>query len=200
MKRIWLQLSVQVLALGVVAQVALGGALGGEVKLKGKRVAGDAVVYLEGLADGKKFSPPATPLIMDQKDLVFVPHVLPVLMGTTVEFPNNDDLRHNVYSPSPAKRLNLGTYPPGATKKVTFDKPGIVKLLCNVHDEMLAFILVLENPYYALTDSSGRFTIPSVPPGRYPVKVWHEKFTAPAKTVEVVEDRPTQVEFQVGPQ
>ncbi|MBI2878029.1 MAG: methylamine utilization protein [Candidatus Tectomicrobia bacterium] len=198
-KRIWLQLPVQIVALSVAAQVALGGTLAGEIKLKGKRAAGDAVVYLEGALDGKRFSPPANPVIMDQRDLVFVPHVLPVVVGTTVEFPNNDDIRHNVYSPSPVKRLNLGTYPPKTTKKVIFDKPGVVKLLCNVHDEMLAFILVLENPYYAPTDGSGHFTISGVPPGRYRAKVWHEKFTAPAKTVEVTESGLTPADFQLGP-
>lgn len=199
-KRIWLQLPIQVLALSVVAQVALGGTLSGEVKLKGKRVAGDAVVYLDGSINGKKLSPAAKPTIMDQKDLVFIPHVLPVLLGSTVEFPNGDDIRHNVYSPSPAKRLNLGTYPPGTTKKVTFDKPGVVELRCNVHDEMLAFILVMENPYYALTDASGHFSISGIPSGRYRVKVWHQKWIAPPKTIEMMEERPIQVEFQLGAQ
>ncbi len=127
--------------------------------------------------------PPENPRI-EQHNLVFVPHVLPVLVGSTVDFPNTDTVNHNVFAPPKcAKQFNLGTYAKGVVKHVTFDNVGDVPLLCNVHAEMSAYVLVLENPYFATTDKRGEFVIKNVPAGKYRLKLWHEKIKS--KTLEV---------------
>ncbi|MBW1999686.1 MAG: hypothetical protein JRJ29_17200 [Deltaproteobacteria bacterium] len=138
---------------------------------------------------------------MDQRNLTFIPHVLPILVGSRVEFPNNDKVEHNVFSLSIAKKFNLGSYGPGESKGVLFDKPGIVELRCDVHAEMLAYILVMKNPFFAVTDDQGSFEIPdkeylqahgvkgieALPPGKYFVKTWHEKLRSKKMIVTVGE-------------
>jgi len=134
----------------------------------------DAVVYLEGVP-GQFPAPKEAPEI-DQAKMTFVPHVLPVLVGTSVKFLNSDSVLHNVYTPSKAgDRFNLGSWPKGQTKSYTFSKPGEVRLLCNVHPEMEAWVIVLANPYFAKTGPDGSYNIPNVPAGKYTLKVWHEK-------------------------
>jgi len=110
---------------------------------------------------------------MDQKRKVFIPYVLPVMQGTTVDFHNSDNLQHNVFGVG-SNEFNLGTYGLGATKGATFNKPGQVAILCNVHPEMEAYVLVLQNPYFAQPDSSGKFRIENVPEGDYVLKAWYE--------------------------
>ena len=110
---------------------------------------------------------------MDQKRKVFIPYVLPVLQGTTVEFHNSDNLQHNVFGVG-SNEFNLGTYGLGATKGTTFNKLGQVAILCNVHPEMEAYVLVLQNPYFAQPDSSSKFRIQNVPEGDYVLKAWYE--------------------------
>ena len=139
------------------------GTIKGKVIARGMRDHGDAVVYIEKLPS-KTFPVPKDPVTLDQVHLTFVPHVLPVLAGTTVAFPNSDEVRHNVFSPSPPKRFNLGTYPRGVTRTVRFDKPGEVALLCNVHAETSAYVIVVETPYFAVTAKDGSYTIQNVPP------------------------------------
>jgi hypothetical protein len=113
---------------------------------------------------------------MDQKNLSFVPHVLPVLVGTKVNFLNSDDVLHNVFSPDNCGgKFNLGSWPKGQEKSYVFDKPCFVTLLCNVHPEMGAYIAVLETPYFAVTDKEGNYLIKNVPPGKYTLKIWHEE-------------------------
>lgn len=131
------------------------------------------------------FLPPARPVVMDQKGLRFTPHVLPIVAGTTVEFPNNDPLFHNVFSISEAKRFNLGLYGNGTVRSIRFDKAGIVQLLCNVHQEMSAFIVVLKNPYFAVAAAGQRFRIPNVPPGRHRVRCWQEELGTKDLEVDV---------------
>ena len=133
----------------------------------------DVVVYIEKI-EGKTFSPPQQPAIMDQKDLTFVPHVLPVMVGTAVNFPNSDITRHSVFSPSQSKKFDFGTYSQGSVKSIIFDKPGKVSLLCHVHPEMSAFIFVVETPYFAITNENGNYKISNVPAGKYKLSVWHE--------------------------
>lgn len=135
---------------------------------------GDAVIYIDKIP-GKTFAPPIRPETLDQFNLKFVPHVLAVLVGTKVAFPNSDVVRHNVFSPGPTQKFQLGTYPVKQTKYQVFAKPGIVTLLCNIHAEMSAYIVVTETPYSAITDAAGNYSIPNVPPGRYVLRVWHEK-------------------------
>ena len=118
--------------------------------------------------------------VMDQRDLTFVPHVLPILAGSTVEFPNSDPVYHNVFSFSKTKIFDLGRYPTGRSKAVTFNEPGLVKVYCDMHSQMNAFILVLANPYFTLTDEQGNYWIRDVPAGTYKVKAWFARL--PEKT------------------
>lgn len=156
----------------------------GTITVPGAADSGDAVVYIDKIP-GQTFAPPARPVVLDQLQLTFVPHVLPVLVGTTVAFPNSDEVRHNVFSPSPAKLFNLGTYARGVSRSVTFDKPGEVALLCNVHPEMSAYIVVVETPYFAVTGRDGSFVIKGVPPGSYTLKAWHEESRSASTPVVV---------------
>ncbi|MBI2838481.1 MAG: carboxypeptidase regulatory-like domain-containing protein [Acidobacteria bacterium] len=170
--------------------------ISGKVIARGIRDNGDAVVYVETIP-GRTFSPPKDPVILDQINLTFVPHVLPIVVGTTVAFPNSDEVRHNVFSPSAARRFNLGTYPRGVTRTVVFDKAGEVVLLCNVHAEMSAFVIVLQNPHFAVTAKDGSYTINDVPAGKYVLKAYHERLKPDGKEVEVTQDKVARVDFEL---
>jgi plastocyanin len=122
---------------------------------------------------------------MDQKGLRFVPHVLPVVAGTTVDFPNDDPVSHNVFSISETKRFNLGLYGRRMKRSIRFDQPGIVELLCNVHMEMSGYIVVLKNPYFAKTAADGSFRISGVPGGRHRLRCWHEQLPAQEQEIDV---------------
>lgn len=171
------------------------GDIRGTIKILGGKGVEHVVVYIEQVQQ-ETFSAPTKNAIVDQVRMTFVPHVLPVLAGTTVDFPNSDSTRHNVFSPSKIKKFNLGTYPAGITKKVTFDKTGIVSLLCNVHPEMSAFVVVLQNPYYAMPEKSGRFKIPNIPTGNYTLVVWHPKFKE--KRIEVSVPREGSINLDIS--
>lgn len=162
---------------GVAASVDITG----EVQLSNKKMASQAVVILEGTQKAK----PVPKAMMDQKDKTFVPHVLIVTTGTTVEFPNNDVVFHNVFAYYDAKRFDLGMYPRGKSKQVTFDKPGVVAILCSVHSEMSAYIYVTDSPFYALTDRRGSFRIKDVPPGDYLLRAWHESGSTYVQRISV---------------
>jgi hypothetical protein len=155
----------------------------GKVHVPQLRDNANAVIYIEKIP-GKTFPPPRMPVPLDQLNLTFMPHVLPILVGTRVDFPNSDVVRHNVFSPGPTQKFTLGTYPVGTTRQQVFDKPGVITLLCNIHAEMSAYIVVTETPYWAVSDSSGNYTIAGVPPGRYVLRVWHERFSR-TPTVEI---------------
>src|SRR5205085_10932427 len=113
--------------------------------------------------------------VMDQRNRTFIPHVMAVQVGTQVQFPNHDTVFHNVFSYREGKRFDLGLYPVGKTRIVTFDRPGLVRIFCNIHSNMSAFLWVLENSYFAVTDRSGQFRIDDVPAGERVVRVWHER-------------------------
>ena len=135
------------------------GTITGTVKCRRVRHSGDAVVYIEKVGDNK-YDAPTEHGIIDQQNLIFLPHVIAVQKGTTVDFPNNDQVRHNVFSPPDCcNQFNLGTYDVGASKPVTFDKSCEVPLLCNVHAEMSAYVVVLDNPYFGVTAKDGSFKI-----------------------------------------
>jgi plastocyanin len=119
------------------------------------------------------FAPPATHPVMDQKSMKFNPHVMPVLVGTTVDFLNSDSVSHNVFSPD-QEGYNLGTWPKGAKRSYVFKHPRVYTQLCSIHPEMEAFVIVLQNPYYATTDADGHFNIEGLPAGHYELKVWGE--------------------------
>ena len=123
--------------------------------------------------------------VLRQRDMKFLPHVLVVPVGTTVDFPNEDPALHNVVSSSPAKRFDLGMYAQGETKSVTFDTAGVVELRCHVHPEMSAFVIVHTSPHAAVTDARGAYTIGGVPTGTHPVRVWHETLVPRSTTVTV---------------
>ncbi len=156
----------------------------------------NAVVYIDKI-DGKTFPPPGEPVILNQIGLVFAPHILPILVGTEVGFPNEDVVLHNVFSPGYTGEFNLGTYPQGTTKTRIFKKPGIVLLLCNVHHEMSAFIVVVETPYFSVTDEEGKYSIRNIPPGKYKLAVWHEKMTPHFRDIVVTEQGTVTVDFLI---
>jgi plastocyanin len=174
----------------MVAALLLGAACGRAATLEGTatiqdRPAADAVVYLEAATPSPTPAAP-TRVVMDQKNLAFTPRVLPVVRGTIVEFTNSDDVQHNVFSPSAiAGKFNLGTYGPGATRSVTLDQPGDVRVLCNIHMEMEAHILVLDGPYFSPVADDGSYRIRDVPAGTYTMKIWRAHWLPFTRTVEV---------------
>ncbi len=175
----------------VVAVVALvtaplfAGNIHGKVVARGVRNSADAVVYVDHIA-GKTFAAPAAHAKVDQKNMQFVPRVLPVQTGTTVDFLNSDALLHNVFSADTcADRFNLGTWPQGQTRSFTFKKDCAAALLCKVHPEMEGYVVAVPTPYYAVTAADGSYDIKDVPDGTYTVKVWHPTLKAAQKSVAV---------------
>jgi plastocyanin len=149
---------------------------------------GKSVVYVDAIA-GKTFPAPKDHPVIDQKGLLFAPHVVVVQQGTTVDFLNSDNVAHNVFWPSVGgdkkQTKNLGTWPKGEKRSFTFDKPGVVPLLCNVHPDMAGYLVVSPTPYFAETDDSGNYKIKDVPDGSYTVTVWHEGAKTQSKPVTV---------------
>ena len=176
-----------IVLLPIASLVAQAGDITGKVS-GGK---GISVVYLEAIP-GKTFPPPAKPLEMDQKSLLFQPHLLVAPVGSTVEFLNSDKVAHNIFWPAinGNKKLghNLGTWPTGEKRAFKFDTPGIVPLLCNVHPEMSGFVIVTPTPFYAESDASGSYKIADVPNGSYSVTAWREGMKVQTKPVTVAGD------------
>ena len=133
-----------------------------------------AVVYLDVAPRGAFEPDEAARATMDQRDQSFVPHVLAITVGTTVDFPNSDPYFHNVFSLSKTRSFDLGSYARGKSKSVRFDRPGVVQVFCDIHSHMSAYILVFAHRYFAVTDAAGRYEIARVPPGSYTLSVWHE--------------------------
>ena len=153
-------------------------------------------VYVESAPN--VFEPPKDHVVMDQKNMTFVPHVLPVVKGTTVDFLNSDMVHHNIYSPDAiTDYMNLGTWLMGETRPFAFNKLGVATLRCNVHVDMEAYILVLQNPYFAKINNDGSFSISNVPEGTYIVKLWNERFKADDQTATVSANRPASVTFSL---
>lgn len=132
------------------------------------------VVYLESAPRGAFDEREPGRAVMDQRNERFAPHVLAVMVGTLVDFPNSDRTYHNVFSLSRARRFDLGRYAAGQSKSVRMDRPGVVRVFCDIHSHMNAFILVFNHPYFSVTDVDGRYTLPAVPPGTYTVVGWYE--------------------------
>lgn len=130
----------------------------------------EAVVYVEGVEGA--FTPPVEPADIEQRGRRFVPNVLPVLKGTRVRFPNRDVVRHNVFSPSRGNAFNLGIYLPGDSREVVMREAGVATLLCNIHEEMSAYVLVLDNPFFGRVNADGEFALAGVPDGERTLALW----------------------------
>ena len=171
----------------------------GSISGKVSGMKGRSVVYVDTIA-GKTFPAPKEHPVMDQKGLLFSPLILAVQQGTTVEFLNSDNVQHNVFWSSIGNDKkaghNMGTWPKGEKRPFTFDKPGVVPLLCNVHPEMGGYIIVSPTPYFAETDDAGNYTIKDVPDGSHNVVVWHEGAKSQTKPVTVSGD--TKADFTVS--
>ena len=190
----WMTAMAAVAAFGAAAAAGQGaGGVQGTVTVTGGRTNADVVVSL--VKEGLPLVAPPAPLEMDQKALKFTPHVLAVVRGTTIRFLNNDIEDHNVYSPEGG--YNLGTWPPGQTRDQVFDKTGVYTQLCRVHPDMEAFIVVLDTPYFAVTDAAGRFTIADVPPGSYTLTTWGKRLKKVERPVAVAAGAPAHVDLAV---
>lgn len=172
------------------AAIALGDVTG-KVTLSSGRAAKQAVVWIEGT--GVRAKPVANALI-DQRGKKFLPHVIAVPVGTTVSFPNDDYVYHNVFAEYDAKRFDLGMYPRGSTKRQRFDKAGLVALFCSVHSDMSAFVMVVDSPFYAVTDASGHFSLKNVPSGTYTLKAWHESGEMIQEKVRITDGQKLEVQ------
>jgi plastocyanin len=156
------------------AVLAVMATLSGTIDVHGTARTGDrrtknAVVWLDVPESAPR---PSTRAILDQRNLMFSPTVLVVAVGTVVEFPNNDRIVHNVFSFRDGKVFDLGFYPVGAVKRVTFDRPGLSRIFCNIHPAMAAYVLTVDSVHFGVTDDRGRFRIPSVRPGTYTFHAW----------------------------
>src|SRR5215469_11741307 len=177
------------LAILSITLILVSAAYAGEIAGRVSAGPGVTVVYVDKIA-GKTFPAPAQHFSIDQRSLSFQPHVVVVPVGATVDFVNSDSVAHNVFWPGVSGNRkashNLGTWPQGEKRSFTFDTPGVVPLLCNVHPEMSGYIIVTPTPYYATADASGNYTIQNVPDGNYTVTVWHEGTAKPlSKAVAV---------------
>lgn len=165
---------------------------------KGRPVV-DAVVYAVP-AEGRQLPLGRRTAVMDQKNRMFVPHVLAVQTGTSVQFPNSDDVRHHVYSFSPAKPFQLPLYKGTPANPMLFDRAGVVTLGCNIHDQMSAFIIVVDTPFFEKTAANGRAVLRDVDAGRYTLRVWYPDMRAEPQpqNISVTADERLEVSFGNG--
>lgn len=172
----------------LVAGTSFAGDIKGKVNVQGLKSAVNIAVYVDAIPD-KKFDAPKDHVVVDQKKMEFIPHVVVVLQGTNVDFTNSDPVGHNVYWPSISgnKKLshNLGTWPKGEKKSFQFNDLGAASLLCNVHPEMSGYVVVVATPYFAVTDKEGNFEIKNVPAGHYTLKTWSEDGKPSTQSVDV---------------
>lgn len=179
-----------IVSFAVIAALSTA-AFAGTIHGKVSGVSGESVVYVEAIP-GKTFPAPTQHITIDQKGLMFVPHITAVAQGTTIDFLNSDSVAHNVFwaSISGNKKLghNLGTWPKGQRQSFKFDNPGVVSLLCNVHPEMAAYVIVSPTPYFAQTNAAGEFKIENVPDGAYTVTAWHEGAKNKSNPIKVAGD------------
>jgi plastocyanin len=204
------RLSIAILALsallsgtevGAADVAAKLGIVKGTVTIAGKPTA-DVVVSVEGVPPesfkAQLAAMKAKKAVMDQREQRFSPVVLPVVVGTRVAFPNNDKSWHNVYSKGGAKDFDLGLYPPGKSRDVTFDKPGVARILCNAHPNMEAFVVVKEHPFFSGADKRGNYRIDGIPLGKYRVTVWHPELGTTEAGVELVrEGQVSDIDFDL---
>jgi plastocyanin len=170
------------LVIGALTSTAAAGTL------EGKAPAGNSVVYVDTIP-GKTFPVASKTVVISQRGLAYVPHIMVIEQGSTVDFQNDDSVQHNVFWPSISGNKkdghNMGTWPKGDKRSFKFDHAGVVPLLCNVHSEMSGFLIVSPTPYFAQTDSAGNFKIDNIPDGKYTVVAWHEGSKPQTKSVDV---------------
>ena len=159
----------------------------------------NVVLYLEGRfqnldAASNAGLPKESPTIQ-QVNETFIPHVLPIRVGTTVDFPNCDPFFHNVFSLSSARSFDLGRYPKHQVRSVTFERPGIIKVFCHIHSHMSAVILVFEHPHFSAPNSAGSFLLTDIPPGAYNLVAWHERLKPQKKCIVIAAGTNVQVEM-----
>ena len=154
-----------------------------------------SVVYLESAPRRAFEVDEGGHAVMDQRKETFVPHLLAVMTGTTVDFPNSDKFYHNVFSLSKPARFDLGRYSAGHSRSIRFDRPGIVRVFCDIHSHMSAFILIFGHPYFAVTDTQGRYHIDNVPPGIYTAVAWNEGNASDPRPVTVPDGGVAELDF-----
>jgi plastocyanin len=182
----------RITAILLLAAAALDAKAAGTVRVVTKDPAGtpvaDAVAYVRAIDSPPAVHPPAEPVAIVQRDQEFRPYVTAIVVGTSVVFPNKDNVQHHVYSVSPAKKFEIPLYMGETTAPVVFDKVGTVVLGCNIHDWMVAYIFVLDTPYFATTGTDGTAEIAGLPPGRYHLEVWHPRLSGTvARDISIVE-------------
>jgi plastocyanin len=184
----------------MMLQSAVAGTIKGQVSAKKEKYRKDTVVYIETVRG--EFSPPEEHLLIDQKGLKFVPHVLPVLSGTTVDFRNSDSVMHNVFTPDEVgDKFNLGSWPQHEIRSHTFSKTCETAceavMLCNVHPEMEAYVVIVTNPYFAVSDENGEFMIPDVPAGTYTLCTWNERLKETRTEITVGDEDTVTVNLEL---
>lgn len=156
-----------------------------------------AVVYLETAPRGAFEDRELPRARLDQRREAFVPHVLAIMAGTVVDFPNSDVTYHNVFSLSKTRRFDLGRYAQGRSESVRFDRPGVVRVFCDIHSHMSAFVVVFSHPYFATTDADGRYRIDNVPAGTYSVAAWYEGENRETRMIAVPDSGTVEMDFVV---
>jgi plastocyanin len=191
------------LAIAIVAHAGTirgaGGVISGTVKVTGLPTGVDTVVFIQ---EAQGTTAPAAPVEMNQRGYEFIPKVLPIVSGTTVRFLNSDQVGHNVFSPD-WEKYDLGTWAQGQTKDYAFTAcakaPCAYTQLCKSHPQMDGYIVVLQNPYFAVADKTGHYEIRNIPPGTYTVAVWHtRRYGAPPKPVTVTGSTPIVLNFELA--
>ena len=156
----------------------------------------NVVLYLDGTSTGVGVPRPPRASIAQEGER-FVPHVLPVLRGATVDFLNDDDVFHNVFSLSRARTFDLGRYPHGSAKSITFDESGVVQVFCHIHSDMSAVVLVLDNPHFTTPAPTGQFSLDDIPAGDYTVVGWHERIRPVVRKIHVTAGETARVDYTI---
>lgn len=154
-----------------------------------------SIVFIDGLVQAAGRNDPHP--VISQQNRQFSPRVLPIVRGTTVDFPNDDSILHNVFSLSKARRFDLDVYRPGKSKSTRFSKPGLVRIYCNIHPEMTCSVLVLNNPYFATTDANGRCIISGIPDGTFSLRTWRELGGEARQSVRLNDSKVVKVALKV---
>jgi plastocyanin len=178
-------------AIVVLAIVKHESTISGRVTLPNGRPAAQAIVSFTGSERPK----PLAKAIVDQRDRKFIPHISVITVGTEVEFPNHDIISHNVFTEFNSTKFDFGVYPKGTKKHQKFTQPGLAVIMCSIHPDMGAYIMVVDTPFYAMTDKTGRYQIPGMASGRYKVDVWHE--SGAAQKSEATINGNTQLDLQL---